>query len=142
MNNFLDLSSKYFLKNEKIFGDSGRFHHLGIIIKEVNSTQYNSLKFIHDPIQKVNVAFYKMHDLVLEIVVPASGNCLLLDALKQKTFYHHICFSVQNIENAINNSSKYGIRRISPISPAVAFSNRSICWCIGKNYGLIELIEI
>ena len=141
MNNFLDLSSNYFLENEKIFGDSVRFHHLGIILKEVKSTKYSNLKFILDPIQKVNVAFYKMHDLVLEIVVPVSEKSPILNALKQKNFYHHICFSVPNIDDAIKNSSKYGIRRISPISPAVAFSERSICWCIGKNYGLMELIE-
>ena len=78
------------MKNEKIFGDSGRFHHLGIIIKDANSTQYNSLKFIHDPIQKVNVAFYEIHDLVLEIVVPASENSPILNALKQKTLSSHM----------------------------------------------------
>ena len=141
MSNFLDLTSNYYLKNEKIFGDSVRFHHLGIILKEVDSTQYNSLRFINDPLQGVDIAFYEIHDLVIEIVVPASDKSPILNALKQNTFYHHICFSVPNIENAVKNSSKYGIRRISPISPAVAFSNRSICWCIGKNYGLIELIE-
>ena len=141
MNNFLDLSSNYHLKKENIFGDSARFHHLGIILKEVNSTKYSSLKFIYDPIQKVNVAFYEIHGLVLEIVVPASIKSPILGALKKKTFYHHICFSVSNIEQALKSSSKYGIRRISPISPAVAFFNRSICWCIGRDYGLIELIE-
>ncbi len=141
MYNILDFSPNYYLKNEKIFGDAVKFHHLGIILEKVDSTQYSSLKYIHDPIQKVNVAFYEIHDLVIEIVVPASETSPILNALKQNTFYHHICFSVPNIENAIKHSSEYGIRRISPISPAVAFSNRSICWCLGKNYGLIELIE-
>ena len=141
MNKFLDLSSNYHLKNENIFGDLVSFHHLGIILREVKSTKYNNLKFILDPIQKVYVAFYEIHDLVIEIVVPVSEKSPIVNALKQKTFYHHICFSVPNIDNAIKTSSKYGIRRISPISPAAAFEDRSICWCMGKNYGLMELIE-
>ena len=36
---------------------------------------------------------------------------------------------------------KNGIRRISTIYAAVAFGGRIIRWCIGKDYGLIELIE-
>ena len=141
MNNFLDLSSNYYLKNKEVFGDLVRFHHIGIILKEEQITRYNDLEFISDPIQGVKVAFYKMHDLVVEIVVPASEKSPILNALKGKTFYHHICFSVPNIDDATKNSSKYGIRRISPISPAAAFQDRLICWCIGKNYGLMELIE-
>ena len=141
MNKFLDLSSNYYLNKENIFGDLVRFHHLGIILREVKSTKYSKLEFILDPIQKVYVAFYEIHDLVIEIVVPVSEKSPIVNALKQKTFYHHICFSVPNIDKAIKTSSKYGIRRISPISPAAAFEDRSICWCIGKNYGLMELIE-
>ena len=71
------------------FRDLVRFNHLGIILRELKLTKYNKLKFIFDPIQKVYVPFYKMHDLIIKIVVSLSEKSTIVKALKQKTFYHH-----------------------------------------------------
>ena len=137
----LRLSNDYKLDNRKIFGDQTNFHHLGVIINKELNNIYGDLEYIYDPLQKVEVAFYKLNDLVIEIVTPSSEDSPINIALKNKSFYHHICFSVTNINKALDCASKYGVRRISKIVPAKAFENRSICWCIGKGYGLMELIE-
>ena len=137
----LGLSNNYKLNNRKIFGEKSNFHHLGIVInKKINNT-FEDLRYIYDPLQKVEVAFYKLNDLLIEVVSPSSNDSPIIKALENKSFYHHICFSVPNIKKALDYSSNYGVRRISKIVPAIAFENRNICWCIGKGYGLIELIE-
>tara|TARA_B100000212_G_scaffold340530_1_gene321347 strand:+ start:317 stop:742 length:426 start_codon:yes stop_codon:yes gene_type:complete len=137
----LKFTKNYKLEDKKIFGIYSSFHHLGIIIKNKINTTYENLFFIYDPIQKVEVAFFNLNGLTIEVVCPKTKNSPITKALEKKTFYHHICFSVKDIKKSIEISSKFGVRRISSIVPAVAFEGRNICWCIGKNYGLIELIE-
>ncbi len=141
MSVFLDFSNNYQLTHFNIFGADASFHHFGIILKDNQNYPYSKIKYIKDPIQKVKVGFYKINDFVIEIVIPDDKNSPIKSALKNKVFYHHICFSVPNINKAIQNASEYGVRRISKIEPAVAFSNRSICWCLGNNFGLMELLE-
>ena len=137
----LEFSNHYKLENWEIFGEESKFHHLGIIIKDKKDTPYENLKYIYDSIQKVEVAFYKLNDLTIEIISPKSEDSPISIALNNKTFYHHLCFSVTDIKKSLNYSSNFGIRRISKIVPAIAFDKRNICWCIGKGYGLMELIE-
>ena len=139
--NLLELSKGYKLEKKDIFGEGAIFHHLGIIIKDKSNKPFRNLYFIYDSIQKVEVAFYSLNGLIIEVVVPRSDDSPIKKALVNKSFYHHICFSVPNIQNALDISSISGVRRISKISPAKAFEERNICWCIGKDYGLMELIE-
>ena len=138
---FLELSERYKLEKKEIFGNGANFHHLGIIIKEKINTPYSNLNYIYDPIQKVEVSFFNFNGLIIEVVTPRSEESPILKALTNKIFYHHICFSIPNIQEALRISNIYGVRRISKISPAAAFEGRNICWCIGKDFGLMELIE-
>ena len=138
---FLDLNKGYKLEKKEVFGEGVIFHHLGIIVKDKSKSPYSNLIYIYDPNQKVEVAFYNFNGLTIEVVSPKSKDSPIIKALANKVFYHHICFSVPNIQNSLKKSTLDGIRRISKISPAVAFGGRNICWCIGKDYGLIELIE-
>ena len=137
----LELSKGYKLEKKEVFGKGAVFHHMGIILKEKTNTPYSELHYIYDSTQKVEVAFFNLNGLIIEIVLPRSEESPILKALTNKLFYHHICFSVPNIQKALSVSTNHGIRRISRITPAVAFEDRNICWCIGKDYGLMELIE-
>ena len=138
---FLDLNKEYKLEKKDVFGEGAIFHHLGIIVKDKSNSPYSQLIYIYDPNQKVEVAFYNFYGLTIEVVSPKSKDSPIIKALANKVFYHHICFSVPNIKNSLTKCTINGIRRISKISPAVAFGGRNICWCIGRDYGLIELIE-
>ena len=138
----LDLTSKYQIKNLDIYGENVKFHHLGVVVNSRENSPYENLEYIYDPIQKVNVGFYKLNGLVIEVVIPSSQDSPIINAIKNKTYYHHVCFAVPSIKESLKKASSFGIRRISKIAPAKAFQNRFICWCIGKNYGLMELIQI
>ena len=138
---FLKLSDNYEINEFHLFGKDAEFHHFGVILKDSNSKPYIKLKYINDPIQNVKVGFYKLNNIVFEVVLPNDTNSPISKALENKNFYHHICYAVPNINEALEYASVYGVRRISKIVPAIAFSNRLICWCIGKNFGLMELIQ-
>ena len=137
----LDLNRGYKLEKKEIFGEGTIFHHLGIIVKDKSKSPYSNLSYIYDPNQKVEVAFFNLNGLIIEVVSPKSKDSPIIKSLANKVFYHHICFSVPNIQKSLRKCNLDGIRRISKITPAVAFEGRDICWCIGKDYGLIELIE-
>jgi len=136
----LPFSESYILTDIDLFGKS-RFHHLGTIIRESESSHYNDLKFIRDPTQRVDVAFYRLSGLTIEVVKPYDSDSPIGNALNNGIFLHHVCFAVPNIKIALEVSKEYGVRRISKISPAKAFDNRLITWTYSKRYGLIELLE-
>ena len=68
--NLLELSKGYKLEKKDIFGEGAIFHHLGIIIKDKSNKPFRNLYFIYDSIQKVEVAFYSLNGLIIDVVVP------------------------------------------------------------------------
>ena len=136
----LPFSKSYILTEINLFGEAN-FHHLGTIIQESQGTIYADLKFIRDSIQKVDVAFYRLSGVTIEVVRPYDSNSPIRNALDNGIFFHHICYAVPCIKTALELSKKHGVRRISQISPAKAFNNRLITWTYSRKHGLIELLE-
>jgi len=136
----LDFGSPYNVREYEAFGGA-TFHHLGTIIQESEFKLYKELEFIRDPIQRVDVAFYRVSGLTIEVVKPYEESSPISRALRNGTFFHHICFSVPNIKDALEECKYFGIRKITAISPAMAFGGRMITWTYSKRYGLIELLE-
>lgn len=137
---YLPFSDSYTLAEVDLFGKS-TFHHLGTIIPESAQPLHADLKFIRDPIQKVDVAFYRLSGMTIEVVRPYGTNSPIANALKKGIFFHHVCFAVPSIKNALEMSKKNGVLRIAAISPAKAFNDRLITWTYSRKYGLIELLE-
>lgn len=135
----LPYSDAYALRDLDIFGEC-EFHHLGTIVND-SVDLISGLVFIRDPIQKVDVAFYKLCGLVVEVVRPYDASSPVSRALEKGEYFHHVCFSVPNIQKALEISKSYGVRRISKLSPAKAFGGRLIAWTYSRRFGLIELLE-
>ena len=132
---YKDLISKY------NFGDSCKFHHLGIGINKISSFDQNLIeKKIYDPIQKVNVYFFYMNDFLIEFVEPADENSPVSNSLKNNLNYFHICFSTNEFEILKNKFLNMKIRQISQPVPAIAFANKKIVWFKSKELGIIEII--
>ena len=68
----LPFSKSYILTEINLFGEAN-FHHLGTIIQESQGTIYADLKFIRDSIQKVDVAFYRLSGVTIEVVRPMTA---------------------------------------------------------------------
>ena len=71
--------------------------------RKQNNNTYADLKYIYDPLQKVEVAFYKLNDLVIEVVSPSSSDSPIIKALENKSFLSYL-FSVPNIKKALDFS--------------------------------------
>lgn len=118
-----------------------KFHHIGIGINNISNFDEKMVKNkIYDPIQKVNVYFIKLSDLLLEFVEPADENSPVSNSLKNNLNYFHICFETNNFFNLKKKFLDLKIRQISKPVSAVAFSKRKIVWFKSHTLGLIEMI--
>ncbi len=126
------------------------FHHLGIATKEIDKTKsiylnlgFISTEIIFDPIQNVNICFLTKKDHpLLELVAPINEDSPVFNIIKKLgTTPYHICYEVDNLDEAIKNLKKQRfILTIAPVK-AIAFKNRRICFLYNQQIGLTELLE-
>jgi len=128
-------------------------HHLGCVVPSISavadafaasiSASWNG-QIIHDPFQRVHVAFFKPVDArnpVYELVEPAADDSPVTRFLKKGGGLHHVCYEIDNLESGLEEARKVGFVVVSPAKPAVAFGGRRIAWICSKNRLLIEFLE-
>ena len=119
-----------------------KFHHIGIATKNIDKSlnflkkqfeiEYISEK-IFDEKQNAYLMLVKTKDMTYELV---SGK--MVEKLIQKNItYYHICYEVEDIEDAIKNIDGM---LISPPKEAILFNNRKVAFLI-TSLGVIELLE-
>lgn len=125
---------------EPLLGGTGLLHHLGFVVSSISavaeefaasvSARWDG-EIIHDPIQRVRVAFFSPADTrvpVLELVEPASDVSPVNDFLKKQSGFHHVCYEIDDLEKALREAWGAGLVIVSDPAPAVAFSGRRIAW--------------
>lgn len=122
------------------FGSSARVHHVGIAVKSIAESRPD-LVAIHDPIQRVRVAFFKLHDLTFELVEPVGDDSPVTHSLAVGAKLLHTCYEVDDLEAAIQSGRGAGFSMIRRPEPAVAFDGRRIAWVFHRVLGLVELLE-
>lgn len=121
------------------FGKDARFHHIGLVVKSIKDI--NPLaEIITDSIQRVRVAFVLLNGIKLELIEPYGDNSPVIESLKRKVKFLHMCYTVHDIEEVIKECRKYGFTCIAEPVPAAAFDNK-IAWVYSNEYGLFELLE-
>jgi len=128
-------------------------HHLGCVVPAISavadafatsiSASWDG-QIIHDPLQRVRVAFFKPVDArnpVFELVEPASDVSPVRKFLKKGGGLHHVCYEIDDLESSLEEARRAGFAMVSPPTPAVAFGGRRIAWICPKNRLLIELLE-
>jgi len=128
-------------------------HHLGFVVASISSvgqafaasmSAHWDGDVIHDPIQRVRVAFFYPIDSrnpVFELVEPASETSPVSNFLKKRGGLHHVCYEVDELEIALDNARHEGWAIASLPAPAVAFHGRRIAWVYSKTRLLVELLE-
>jgi len=128
-------------------------HHLGFVVSSISSIAQGFAasmsarwhgEIIHDPIQRVRVAFFCPVDSrnpVFELVEPASENSPVGNFLKKGGGLHHVCYEVDDLEAALEDARSERWAIASLPEPAVAFHGRRIAWVFSKNRLLVELLE-
>jgi len=132
---------------------NGILHHLGFVVSSISaggeafaatiSARWDG-KVIHDPVQRVRVAFFYPVDPrnpVFELVEPASETSPVSNFLKKRGGLHHVCYEVDDLEAALEKAQRAGWGIAGTPAPAVAFDGRRIAWVCSKTRLLIELLE-
>jgi methylmalonyl-CoA/ethylmalonyl-CoA epimerase len=127
-----------------------KLHHVGYATRELAKSRrlYEDMGFaavtdvIHDPIQKVRVAFFATgSDVLVELVEPADEHSPVSNFLtKHGPGLHHLCYEVDDVEAACERLREHGGIVTCPPVPAVAFAGRRIAF-VFRREGLIELLE-
>jgi methylmalonyl-CoA/ethylmalonyl-CoA epimerase len=128
-------------------------HHLGCVVPSISavadafaasmSASWDG-QIIHDPLQRVRVAFFKPVDArnpVFELVEPAGEASPVTRFLKKGGGLHHVCYEIDDLESGLREAQRAGFVMVSAPKPAVAFGGRRIAWICSKNRLLMELLE-
>ena len=77
----------------------------------------------------------------LEFVAPDGLGSKLAATAKKGGGLHHLCYSAGRLEDAIEHLEANGMKLFSDPKPAIAFGGRRICWLLGPDQLLAELVE-
>ena len=128
-------------------------HHLGFVVASISAAAEEFAfsmsadwdgEIIHDPIQRVRVAFFNPADPrnpVFELVEPASDASPVSNFLKKRGGLHHVCYEVDDLDCALREARGTGLAIAELPAPAVAFAGRRIAWICSRSRLLIELLE-
>jgi methylmalonyl-CoA/ethylmalonyl-CoA epimerase len=136
-----------------LLSGNGTLHHLGFAVSSILavaeefaasiSARWDG-EVIHDPIQRVRVAFLSPVDTrnpVFELVEPASEGSPVSNFLKKGGGLHHVCYEIDDLESGLREATGVGLVVVADPAPAVAFGGRRIAWVCSKKRLLVELLE-
>lgn len=140
-------------RNGFLLSGNCTLHHLGFVVASLPAAAEGfaaSLsahwdgQIIHDPIQRVRVAFFSPADNrnpVFELVEPASEESPVSNFLKKGGGLHHVCYEMDELDSGLLDARRSGLVIVAAPAPAVAFGGRRIAWVCSKTRLLVELLE-
>jgi len=136
-----------------LLSGNGILHHIGFVVSSISavaeefaasiSARWDG-EVIHDPIQRVRVAFLSPVDTrnpVFELVEPASESSPVSNFLTKGGGLHHVCYEIDDLESGLREATGVGLVVVADPAPAVAFGGRRIAWVCSKRRLLVELLE-
>ncbi len=122
------------------FGKRATFHHVGMAVASIEAVA-PELETWEDPIQRVRVAFLSLDGAPIELVEPVGDDSPVRRSLGSGVKLLHLCFEVEDLDEAVGSGKAWGFRLIARPAPAVAFGGRRIAWVYSQAWGLVELLE-
>jgi methylmalonyl-CoA/ethylmalonyl-CoA epimerase len=127
-------------------------HHVGYAVKEIAPAAEMYVRcfgyelfteVIHDPLQTALVQFLRLPGdaAYLELVAPDGPESKLARAVQRRGGLHHLCYASGPLEAMVEHLGNSGMLLFSDPKPAVAFGGRRICWLMGEDALLVELVE-
>lgn len=97
---------------------------------------------IENTLQKVKVVFLTKDDsMMIKLIEPVKSNQSLMNFVTKGGGFHHLCFRVDDIKEAMKELKEKGLLTLVPLQPGEAFNNHDIAFMLAK-YGVnIELID-
>lgn len=126
------------------------FHHIGVAVKDINKTAavyvsggYKQSATTFDPVQNVNICWLTKEGMpTVELLAPVDASSPVCKTLeKNGVTPYHTCYTVENIEEAMDALRKMRYVVVSNPEVAPAISNCKVAFMFNRNVGLIELVE-
>jgi methylmalonyl-CoA/ethylmalonyl-CoA epimerase len=129
-----------------------RLHHVGIAVADVREAAATYIsrfgyelktEVIHDPCQTAYVQFLQLpgDNVYVELVAPDRPDSKLSEAVKRGGGLNHLCYTVEDIDDACRELRASGLLLIQAPVAAVAFAGRRIAWLVGPDRIPTELVE-
>jgi methylmalonyl-CoA/ethylmalonyl-CoA epimerase len=136
-----------------LLSGNGVLHHLGFAVSSISAVAEEFTvsmsarwtgEIIHDPIQRVRVAFFSPVDTrnpVFELIEPAGEISPVSNFIKKGGGLHHVCYEIDDLDSGLREARAVGLVIVANPAPAVAFAGRRIAWVGSKRRLLVELLE-
>lgn len=126
------------------------FHHIGVAVKDIEKSAavyvaggYKQSATTFDPVQNVNICWLTKEGMpTVELLAPVDESSPVCKTLeKNGVTPYHTCYTVENIETAMDALHKMKYVAVSKPEVAPAISNCKVAFMFNRNVGLIELVE-
>lgn len=127
-----------------------RIHHVGVAVASIDEVldDYVALGYsvgarVLDEGRRVDIAFVRNGDYVIELVAPAAPDSPV-DGLLKKVgpSPYHVCYVVDDIATTVRELRASGYVRVTAPSPAPAIGYASVAFLHHRRVGLIEVVEL
>lgn len=139
-----------------------KLDHVGFVVEKIDDFRKLLEVFepdvvtgpVADPIQKVSASFVRIgggHDVYVEILEPTADDSPINNFIRKKGGgLHHLCFEVDNIEDAVKELIDEGFKLVTPPVACVGYDENfrrncaaatRIAFFIMADKLLVELIE-
>ncbi len=127
-----------------------RIHHVGVAVGSIDEVldDYVALGYtvgarVLDEGRRVDIAFVRNGDYVIELVAPAAADSPV-DGLLKKVgpSPYHLCYVVDDIAAAVRELRASGYVRVTAPSPAPAIGYAAVAFLHHRRVGLVELVEL
>lgn len=125
-------------------------HHIGFLAKDLEKTARNfeAMGYLRkggafDPIQKADIVFMQLDEVIIELVVPSKDSEIYPLLKKYRNTPYHICYEINDLELAIDEFVKEGYMLFRTPVPATAISPTArVAFLMSRNVGMVELVEL
>lgn len=123
-----------------------KLHHIGIACSDIEQAIEDFSKFhtivskseiVDDPLQNARLCMITT-DMGLDIEFISGEQ--VAQFIKKGITYYHVCYEVENLEQAIDDYLSKDAKIISEPKPAILFGNKRVAF-LYLPYGFVELVE-
>lgn len=130
-----------------------KLHHVGIVVDDIESgiQRYRAMfgfvpvtKVVKDQVQKVSVVLLSDPEKVsvpIELIAPLTDDSPVSKILKGNMRLYHLCFLVEDLEEALKNFRSNEAIIISGPVPADLFDGKRIAFVYTPDKFVVELLE-
>lgn len=128
----------------------GQLHHIGYLVKKIESAQktFLALGFVleketmYDEIRKSDICFLKKGGAVVELVAPQADSEIYPLLKKYPNMPYHLCYKVDNLQHAVSELTSQGflLFKEAQIAPAIS-DDATVVFLLHRQIGLIELVQ-